>query len=240
MNDSVAPFTEGRAYRADRSFLFLAWLLFFVVRALTATYRYRFFGIDNRQASANLHPKGSIALGIWHENILAGMTAHRGQPFCPMVSPSKDGELVTFVGEKFGFEAVRGSTSRRGLEALSEIDAFIGKGKYTGLAVDGPRGPRRLAKSGIVDIARRTGVAVLPFTAVADRYWVFHKSWDRFRVPKPFARVAIRYGTPIIVPRETVGTAFGLIKRQVTAALNGLEEQVKGDLNDLSHWNQRP
>jgi len=91
------------------------------------------------------------------------------------------------------------------------------------LTVDGPRGPRRVLKSGIVDIGRRTGVAVVPFAAVADRSWVLHKSWDQFQVPKPFATIHVVYGEPVTVPAGASGLAFGQMRAAVQAALDSTQ-----------------
>lgn len=233
MTREVTPYSEGLKYRRQWSFVILAWTLVIVVRLLLMTYRMRTFGLENLAEGRRAHSHGAFGLAIWHENLFASLLTHHGQPFCPMVSPSKDGEFATFVAEKLGYTPVRGSTSRRGLQALEEIDTYLERGIPTALAVDGPRGPRRIAKSGIVDIARRTGVSIIPMAAVADRYWIFSRSWDHFRVPKPFARIAIHYGPPIFVPSDTAGSAFGAIKRRVGETLTEMENCV---LVDLQNW----
>ena len=236
MTAPPAAFTDGERYRKDWRFVLSAWLLYLIIRALSATLRYRVFGAENRIAAEAHHPCGGFVIASWHENILANMTAHKGQPFCPMVSPSRDGEFVTWIGERLGYQAVRGSTSRRGLDALQEIDIVLNKGNFSALAVDGPKGARLIAKLGVIDIARRSGVAILPLATVAEKYFVFAKSWDRFRVPKPFSRVVVRYGTPITVPPDTSGIAFGQMKKRVGQTLLGLEDQV---LKDFISWSAR-
>ena len=229
----MAEETTAQKTHRTLSFRFQATLMFIVIRLIGMTWRFRFFGVENRVQASKLHPTGALAIAIWHENILPTAISHRGQPFCAMISPSRDGEFVAYIFERLGFTSARGSTSRDGLSALDSIEGAVARGAYTSLAVDGPRGPRRRCKSGIVDLARRINVPVLPLRVVAEDMWIFHKSWDHFRVPKPFSRIVVRYGDAIPVPPETSGLAFGAIKRQVTDALNGLEASVA---EDLKQW----
>ena len=140
-----------------------------------------------------------------------------------MISASRDGEFVAFVAKRLGFTPARGSVHKGGAQAIDELAVLISSGHFPAFAVDGPKGPRRIAKSGIVDLARRTQLTIVPLTAVADRYWVFRKSWDQFRLPKPFARIVVCYGSPITVPPGARGSEFGPYKRQVTDALNDAE-----------------
>jgi lysophospholipid acyltransferase (LPLAT)-like uncharacterized protein len=110
-----------------------------------------------------------------------------------MISQSKDGDIIAGIAEKSGWHTVRGSSSRNGGRALKEM---VGRLERTGLAahiVDGPRGPAGIIKAGVVSLARAAGAVVVPIYATSDRAWYF-KSWDRFMLPKPFAKVTLRFG----------------------------------------------
>lgn len=203
-----------------------SWLLFVVVRMLGATYRYRVFGAEHRSAAAALHPSGSFCLALWHEHLFASILAHSGQKFAPLASLSEDGDLVTFVMDRIGFKTIRGSSSRRGEEARHDMVGALAGGWFTAITMDGPRGPRRRLKGGIVDVARRGNVAILPLITIADRQWVLTRSWDQFKIPKPFARVAVQYGAPLVVPAETQGLAFGEAKNKVKDAMTATESDA--------------
>ncbi len=199
------------------------YLLLAAARLLRASYRFRIVGAEHRAAAAAAHPSGSFCLALWHEQLFGSILAHADQPFAPLASLSSDGDLVTFVMNRLGFQTVRGSSSRRGEEARDDLVEITTKGWFTALTVDGPRGPRRRVKGGVVDIARRSGVAVLPLITTADREWVMRRSWDQFKVPKPFARVCVSYGEPVIIPAETQGLAFGAAKARIRAGLASAE-----------------
>src|SRR5690606_8909652 len=151
-------------------------------------------GREHREAAEKHHARGSFALALWHEYLFAGIVAHRHQRFAPLASLSSDGDIVTFVMDRLGFRTIRGSSSRRGEEARFDMVDALEQGWFTAITVDGPRGPRRRVKGGIVDVARRSQVAILPMMAIADRHWELTKSWDRFKIPKPFCRIVLRYG----------------------------------------------
>ena len=206
----------------------LSWLIYLITRALLVTYRIRVEGLEMRQLAAGMHPGGSFCLALWHEHLFASIVAHRGQKFSPLASLSADGDIVTSVMTRFGFNTVRGSSSRGGTEARDRLVQVTDQGWFTAITVDGPRGPRRRVKGGIVDIARRTGVTIVPLITVADRNWVL-KSWDQFKIPKPFAKIIVRYGPPIAVPADTQGLSFGLIKKSIKEGLDATEKTALKD-----------
>ena len=204
-------------------------VVYVLARLLVLTYRIRVEGGDHRKAAEASHPHGSFCFALWHEQLFASIVAHKGQRFAPLASLSDDGDIVTWVMARFGFRTVRGSSSRGGPEARDALVDMTEQGWFTAITVDGPRGPRRRVKGGVVDLARRTGVAVVPLSTVGDRQWVL-KSWDAFKIPKPFARVAVRYGAPVPVPAGTQGLAFGAVKQQIRTGLDAAEAEALKDL----------
>lgn len=137
-----------------------------------------------------------------------------------MISQSNDGELISYIAQKLGFEPVRGSTSRGGEAARNELYDRIEKGLQAAFTADGPKGPRRKMKSGLVDLSRSGRMAILPLGIDADRKWVLHKSWDNSVIPKPFSRVFVVYGAPFIISADTHGAAFAEAKRHAASCLN--------------------
>lgn len=145
---------------------------------------------------------GRVILCAWHQQFFAAMRPFRAyaplRP-CLMISKSRDGDIIASVAERYGWRAVRGSSTRGGREALREIVAHLGQSRLAGHIVDGPRGPAGIVKPGIVSLAHATGAVIVPFYTSADRAWHF-RSWDAFLLPKPFARVRLRFGEMIRLP----------------------------------------
>lgn len=224
---------QSRSWTKRAKTAVVSWLLLMIVRALALTYRFRFEHRDATDRARALHERGSYCLALWHEHLFACIIAHKGGPFAPLASLSSDGDIVTFVMNRLGFKTVRGSSSRGGPEARDDLVEITNQGWFTALTVDGPRGPRRRVKGGVVDVARRSGVAIVPLVAVADRIWVLHKSWDQFKIPKPFAKIVIAYGDPIVVSADTQGLLFGEAKQKVRAGLDKAEVDAT---QALTHW----
>jgi lysophospholipid acyltransferase (LPLAT)-like uncharacterized protein len=138
---------------------------------------------------------------LWHETILMSVWYHRDQDVHVMISASRDGELISRVARFFGYVPVRGSSSKGGREAMGELVGHLKAGKRCAITPDGPRGPRREIKAGVLNVARMSGRPVVPFAFAAENAWRL-RSWDRFIVPKPFSRAVFVYGEPIRVPRH--------------------------------------
>ena len=143
-----------------------------------------------------LQEGGRVLLCGWHQQFFAAI--HHFKTYASyrpslMISQSKDGDIIAGIAEKSGWHTVRGSSSRNGGRALKEM---VGQLQRTGLAahvVDGPKGPAGIIKAGAVSLARAAGAVVVPIYTTSDRAWYF-KSWDRFMLPKPFAKVHLRFG----------------------------------------------
>jgi lysophospholipid acyltransferase (LPLAT)-like uncharacterized protein len=136
-----------------------------------------------------------------------------------MISQSRDGEYAARVASWLGFKNVRGSSTRGGSKALREMVQKIKGGEIGGMLADGPQGPPRVAKMGAVAMAKETGVPLISVLWGADRCWVFN-SWDRYLVPKPFAKVAVFYTEPISVPPTAEGSALEDCRRLFEERLN--------------------
>lgn len=124
-----------------------------------------------------------------------------------MISRSRDGDIIAGVAEKSGWHAVRGSSSRGGGSALKEMVERLRQSRLAGHIVDGPKGPAGVVKAGAISLARATGAVIVPLFTSADRAWYFN-SWDRFMIPKPFARVTLRFGRMIDLNDAREGEDF--------------------------------
>ena len=193
-------------------------VVFIILRSLHATYKYRVYGIENRKVASKYSKTGAVALATWHGFSAAGTLAHAGQKVRPLCSRSRDGGMVAFVCQMMGMKPVRGSSSKGGKEARDEIVASFDDGYSVGITVDGPKGPPRIVKAGIIDVSRKGSVAIVPLTARGDKNWVLG-SWDRLNIPKPFSRVAVCYGRPIVVPVAVEGEDFESIRKNVETVL---------------------
>lgn len=136
----------------------------------------------------------------WHCTVAVGAWVLRNQNIAIMVSASKDGELISQAVYALGNRTVRGSSTRGGMKAFMGLLKDIKKGTSAAVTPDGPVGPIFKLQNGIISMAQKTGVPLVPFHVEATKQWVFEKSWDKHRLIKPFSTVVIGYGEPIYIP----------------------------------------
>ncbi len=142
-----------------------------------------------------------IILCAWHDQLLMMVTVYQGPGAKILISRSRDGELIARTVSYFGQGAVRGSSSRGGREAFREMLKFAELDVDLAVTPDGPKGPRRQIKDGVIQMARISGHPIVPLTYVCSRGHRF-RSWDRFLLPYPFARAVYYYGTPLFFSRD--------------------------------------
>ncbi len=136
-----------------------------------------------------------------------------------MTSQSRDGEFIARVIHRFGFVPVRGSSSRGGQRALLEMKQLLAEGHAVAFTIDGPRGPRYVAKKGPVLLARMSGVPITAFYVAVERAWVLN-TWDRLVIPKPFSRIHVRFARKIFVPPDADDAALEQYHAEMQAALD--------------------
>jgi lysophospholipid acyltransferase (LPLAT)-like uncharacterized protein len=206
----VSDAESGKRARADRRLRFLVPLGAVIIRLLAWTWRVR---VVNPEAVAGLRAAGApYVFACWHGQMLPLLWAHRGQGIAILVSEHRDGELITRIARTIGFNAVRGSTSRGGGRALLGLVAELQRGRPVAVTPDGPRGPAGNFAPGALVAAQRAGVPVLTVGAYASSAWRL-SSWDRFLIPKPFARVNVAYGGPERVAGESPRDATAEVPR---------------------------
>jgi hypothetical protein len=174
-----------------------AWAGAGLIRVLGATWRVDASGLadyDRRVAAGE-----RCIFAFWHARLLALAYTHRHRGAVVLVSQHRDGELIARAVGHLGFRLARGSSTRGGDQAMRELLRAAEEGALIAVTPDGPRGPRERVKPGLVALASRSGRPIVPVAAASHPAWVL-RSWDRFRVPKPFARVVVAYGEPIAIP----------------------------------------
>lgn len=153
----------------------------------------------NRSIREELETSGQgFIYSFWHGRQSFLTYLHQNARIRPLISQSRDGELIARVCRAFGMDPIRGSTSRGGTEALFEMLQAGQKNTRIGITPDGPRGPLRQVKPGALYLAQKTGLPLVPIAFGAKKAWVF-KGWDEYVVPKPFNRIAMVYGEPLTV-----------------------------------------
>jgi lysophospholipid acyltransferase (LPLAT)-like uncharacterized protein len=194
-----------------------------LVRLLGATWRLDRTGIAGYDAEI---AKGERCIfAFWHSRLLALTFTHRARGVAVLVSRHQDGELITRVIDRLGFVTARGSSTRGGEEGLREMIEWARRDYLLAIAPDGPRGPAEQVKSGLVYLASRTGLPVVPAAAAASPAWRL-KSWDGFRIPAPFARVVVAYAPPIMVPPDLDRDALESWRLRVEQSIRTLTRDV--------------
>src|SRR5262245_28263117 len=169
-----------------------------LVRVLGASWRIE--RVDMAERDRRLQAGERCVFALWHARLLPLVFTHRGWGVGVLISQHRDGELIARIVERLGFTTARGSSTRGGEEGVREMLRLAGSGRMLAITADGPRRPAEQVKPWLVYLASRTGFPVVPSAAAANRAWCF-RSWERFRLPWPFARVVVGYGAPITVPR---------------------------------------
>ncbi|MBP6217460.1 MAG: DUF374 domain-containing protein [Oligoflexales bacterium] len=216
-------------------------VVYALVYLLFASYRIKQVHEINRKLCRERHPKGAYILTCWHEHFIPILVAQRGHMFCPIVSRSSMGRLIGHIMKRYGFFPIFGSQKRNGVDkggkdARDKLNDQLTLGFASAFTVDGSIGPRRVVKPGAIDLARRSQAAILPVAAVADRFWEFN-TWDRLKIPKPFARITVSYGEALLVP-DIENMNFLSYQEQTAQAINSQEGIAHSHLLDwtLSKW----
>jgi lysophospholipid acyltransferase (LPLAT)-like uncharacterized protein len=157
---------------------------------------------------------GPVIFCTWHNRLALAMAANGDfvrekwpcAGLCAMISASRDGAFMASLVEPFGVVPIRGSSSRRGPQALLEATTWMEKNYSIAITPDGPRGPAYKVQEGIIHLAQLTGRPIIPMSNYTRRK-ITLRSWDRFQIPLPFARCVLRYGPPFWVPRDATAEA---------------------------------
>jgi lysophospholipid acyltransferase (LPLAT)-like uncharacterized protein len=200
-----------------------AWLVFALIRIVSATLRCRWI---DRSGYFDDGLAGPAIYCTWHNRLALCLIQYYGYPkkrnqtpgMAAMVSASKDGGFLASILECFGVQPVRGSSSRRGPQALLELTGWAERGYDLAITPDGPRGPRYVVQPGIIGLAQITGLPIIP--ALQNLGWKIQvKSWDRFQIALPFSRCEMLFGQPVRVPREASDAEREALRQQLERTL---------------------
>jgi len=171
-----------------------------------------------------------LILSFWHACIIPATYLFRNCGIRVMSSNSYDGEYMGRIIHKFGFVAVKGSSSRNAVRALLGLRRALKEGWSVAFSIDGPRGPRRQVKPGPVSLARSSGVPLTTFHIAVERAWVLH-TWDRLVIPKPFSRVLMRFGKLIPVPANASDDDIDRYRQELQNSLNRICEFAEQNIS---------
>jgi lysophospholipid acyltransferase (LPLAT)-like uncharacterized protein len=200
----------------------LAFLIFAVLKLLSMTWRVRLM---------SELPKipGPVIFCLWHNRLALCMKAYDtfGKQHWPapglaaLISASKDGALLARTLRYFRVTAVRGSSSRRGRQALLELTSRIEEGLHAAITPDGPRGPKYRVQEGVIALAQVTGAPIIPTSMRVHGKWAM-RSWDAFQIPKPFALCEIFVAEPMTIPREAEDAAREALRAELERRLTAI------------------
>jgi len=200
--DSIAraySFADLSDYSFKKRLLIrLAALVFYtLINLIGRTTRFEVIGWDNHE---RVTLEGGLPIyTFWHDRIFLTTYWWRNRRIVVLTSKSFDGEYIARFIQRFGYGAVRGSSTRGAVGAIVEMVRLMRNGCTTAFTLDGPKGPPRVAKMGPVLLAKKSGHPIMPVTMAPKRYWKA-PSWDSFQVPKPFTRARVYVAPPIYVP----------------------------------------
>ena len=198
----------------------ITWVGYLAIRLIAPTLRYTVSVEEGGPPEGNVHPGIYV---FWHRCVFTATYHFRNRGIVVMTSRSLDGEYIARFIQRFGYGTARGSSTRGATGAVVEMVRLMRAGCPAGFTIDGPKGPRYVAKMGAVLLAKKTGNPVLPFTIAAERFWEARKCWDRFQIPKPFTRVRVIIAPPIDVPPDADEVRLNAKRDELQAALDGLD-----------------
>ena len=191
-----------------------------LVRLLAATWRYRVQGWEHVTAArASGRP---VVYVLWHSRILPLLYHRRDESLALLISRHRDGGYLAELSERWGYRVVRGSSQRGGDVGLLGLVRYLRQGGEVALTPDGPRGPAERMKPGALAAAQHANAVVIAAGARASSAW-WVESWDRFCLPRPFAKVDIVYSAPFGVEegKEALRRGMSVATRALQAVTYG-------------------
>jgi lysophospholipid acyltransferase (LPLAT)-like uncharacterized protein len=205
----------------------VAWLIWALASGLSATIRFRVHDPHGFRQRTDA-PQNIFC--IWHNRLALCVKLYyafgRKRAAAPglagLVSASKDGALLSAIFQRFAVQPVRGSSSRRGAQALVELKTWAERGYDLAITPDGPRGPRYVLADGAITLAQITGLPLVPASYHLNWKICVSKSWDKFQIPLPFARCELRLGKVFFIPRALTDEQREQCRHAVEAELNSI------------------
>ncbi len=180
------------------------------------------------------YPEKPCIFALWHAHQCGVYSFFNKEKINVMISRSSDGDIIAYATELLGIKTVRGSKTRGGMKASLELIDRLKNGEYGAITIDGPKGPKRIVKKGIIEIARITGVPIVPMSWYsADFGFLKFNTWDEFRFPMLWIRMINLYGEPIYVPFDASEDEIEFYRKKVEDELNSLYNRAKSEFKEL-------
>ncbi len=180
------------------------------------------------------YPENQCIFALWHAHQCGLYALKEREKTTVMISKSNDGEIIAQAGAAMGLKVVRGSQNRKGATAALELIDAIKKGNNGALTIDGPRGPKYKVKKGIIEIAKLTGVPIVPMSWYSPSpFFLKFKTWDEFCFPLNCIKMKAIYGNPIYVPIDSNDDEMEKIRQQVEDELFALHSKLVNDWKKL-------
>jgi lysophospholipid acyltransferase (LPLAT)-like uncharacterized protein len=216
------------------------WVVWAVIRILGPTIRFEVLGGENggRDYRPDLPPK---IFTFWHRCIISATWYFRNRNGVLMNTTNFDGQWTRRVIERLGYGTAQGSSTRGGLRGLAVMARQLDEGFDSGFTIDGPRGPRYVAKPGPVMLARRSGRPVVVFHIGLEHAWTLRKTWDLMQIPKPFTRAVLVFAPPLYVPKTTDREGLEQKHQEMQKMLEHVRDAAENwfSLSDAERENQR-
>ncbi len=200
----------------------IKYFLYYLILLLRRTYRIQVLNPELIEKARSLSKHKNYVLALWHENLFPMILVHAHQDMSPLASLSYDGDIVSFILIKLGYDPVRGSSGKGWVGGTKSILKKLHEGKDVAITLDGPKGPRRIPKDGIFPILERTKTAVLPSSVSIKPLRILHRSWDHFKIPLPFATILIQYEEPYLIADSSLENSA----QELTQKMNNAEKVV--------------
>ena len=195
----------------------ITWAATALIRLICPSLRYTF--LPEPGCAATIRGQSPVTIWtFWHRCVIPAAHRCRDNQIAVMTSRSFDGEYIARIISRFGFIPVRGSSSRGAVGALMGMRRQLEQGHSVAFTIDGPRGPRYIAKPGPVLLAKKTGVPIGCFYIHVERAWVLN-SWDCMVIPKPFSRAAFYVSAPVSVPPDATDEQMKVLHQQMQDTL---------------------
>jgi lysophospholipid acyltransferase (LPLAT)-like uncharacterized protein len=211
------PETRSFSLRQKILLWLISWASYLAIVMIGRTLRYS-ISWEEPPSQANATFEQPMIYSFWHRAVFASAWLWRKTGIAVMVSRSFDGEYIARTIERLGFAAVRGSSSRGGASALLGLRSQLEQDNLVVFTIDGPRGPKYVAKPGPVLLSRASAAPMAAFYVALSNSWVLN-TWDALMIPKPFAKVLVRFSAKMRVPADANDAQMDEFQRQLQAAL---------------------
>jgi len=198
--------------------------VYYIMQVLSKTFRVRI------QSDPSINYDKQYVCSFWHgKQLLPGllMNSLQNTTQSVLVSPSRDGAIAATFLHKMGYEVLRGSSRSGNVKALQDLVKRVKKGHSIGTPCDGPLGPKFDVKPGMIYLAQKFGLEIIPIGSAFSRKWTFQKSWDNFEIPKPFSKVGFVLGQPFSIAADAdLKEACAELSKRIHAAESAAQDLI--------------